>query len=165
MASKPDFIPLADWSFVLSICGWNPELPYLIGAIGWHETHWGRLGAGKIGWILGYGYWPGSTVKDKYKGLENQLKGANGMIKSHFQFPVTLNSVTDFAVNHWKSSAPRSWASSVFSIFLSIKGGTEPQPTETEIQDHEERITRLELFVELWSAFINAFNKRFGEEK
>ncbi|GAI12177.1 unnamed protein product, partial [marine sediment metagenome] len=54
--------------------------PYLIAAIGWHETHWRRLGAGVRGWILGYGYFPGSTVKEKYRGLENQLKGACPMI-------------------------------------------------------------------------------------
>lgn len=163
--SKPDYIPEGDWNLVNQICNSNPAEPFLVAAIGWHETHWGRLGAGKIGWILGYGYYPGSPYKEKYKGLTNQLKGAHGMISSHFNFPVSLNSTTDFAVNHWKSSAPRSWAASVFSIYSNLDKDISPQPTETEIQDHEVRITRLELFVDLWTAFINAFNERFGSEK
>ncbi|GAH98946.1 unnamed protein product, partial [marine sediment metagenome] len=73
---RPDFIPSADWTVVVRYCENYNITPYLIAAIGWHETHWGKLGAGRYGWILGYGYFPGSTVKEKYRGLENQLKGA-----------------------------------------------------------------------------------------
>ena len=148
--AKPDFIPEADWALVLKYANNFENEPYLIAGIGWHETHWGRLGAGKIGWILGYGYWPGSTVKDKYRGLTNQLKGANSMIVDHLNLPITLNNVTDFAVNHWKSSAPGAWASSVFSIYSNIAKGIIVQYTETERQDITEVINKVDFIFEFF---------------
>ncbi len=141
---KPDFIPTSDWNTVLSICGSYGVDPFLIGAIGWHETHWGKLGAGKIGWILGYGYFPGSTVAEKYKGLLNQVTGACGMISGHLLQPITEVNMISFAVNTWRSSAPESWARSVYSIYVSIKGNYTPPVTDTEIQDVGQRITELE---------------------
>jgi hypothetical protein len=163
--SKPDFIPESDWNLVLRYANNFENEPYLIAGIGWHETHWGRLGAGKIGFILGYGYWPGSTVKDKYKGLTNQLKGANNMLVDHLNLPITLNNVTDFAVNHWKSSAPRSWASSVYSIFSNIAKGIIPQFTETERQDLTEVIEKVNFIYEFFEAIMIKLKERFGNER
>jgi len=75
--AKPKFMSDADWELVKSICLDYGVSPYLIAAIGWHETHWGRLGAGKIGWILGYGYFPGSKVKGlKINFMEHVTKSA-----------------------------------------------------------------------------------------
>lgn len=168
--SKPDYISVADWNLVNQICNVNTQEPYLIGAIGWHETHWGLLGAGKIGFILGFGYWSGSTVKEKYRGLENQLKGAHDMIRSYFTFPVTQNSVDSFAVNHWRSSAPLSWSKSVYNIFLNISQGIYPKPTETEIVDYGKIITTVNnidvrvLILENSLSLLKAIFKRLGEE-
>lgn len=141
---RPNFISETDWQLVTSICQRYNVDPYLIAAIGKHETQWGTAGAGKIGWILGYGYFPGSTVKEKYKGLENQVIGALNQFSKYMQSPLTLQSITDLAVNHWKSSAPGSWAKSVYSIYISIAGGYNPPVTDTEIQDLTDRITELE---------------------
>ncbi|GAI79936.1 unnamed protein product [marine sediment metagenome] len=131
MAKRPDFISEADWSLVEKYCTIYNFTPYLIAAIGWHETHWGRLGAGVRGWILGYGYFPGSTVKEKYRGLENQLKGACPMIAKYFKFPVTQSSCINFAIYHWKPSAPTAWGKSVYSIYSSLEKGITPQVTPT----------------------------------
>jgi hypothetical protein len=132
--AKPNFISNADWQLVLKYASDFPNEEYLIAAIGWHETNWGRLGAGKIGWILGYGYYPGSAVAEKYKGLENQLIGACGMLRDHFSPPITLASVRTFSINNWKASAPESWANSVYKIYVSLIGGVEPEiPEEVEI--------------------------------
>lgn len=142
--SKPSFIPDTDWNTVQSICKSYGVDPYFIAAIGWHETHWGQLGAGKIGWILGFGYFPGSTVAEKYKGLVNQLNGACKMIGDYLKTPITLQNVTDFATGHWKSGAPEAWARSVYSIYTSLGGSYEPPKTDTEIQDLSKRISELE---------------------
>lgn len=117
---KPTYINNTDWNLVNFICTSNPEEPYLIAAIGWHETKWGTIGAGPGGWHLGYGYYGSIPTAAKYKGLEKQLIGAHVMILVHFKFPVTLESVTDFAVNHWKSSVPTAWAKSVYNKFVMI---------------------------------------------
>jgi len=163
--TKPDFIPSADWSIILVVCGQYGVDPLFIAAIGWHETHWGRLGAGKIGFILGYGYWPGSTVKDKYKGLRAQLKGACGMIKSHLNLPITLISVTDFAVNHWKSSAPRGWAKSVYSIYHNLTGGITPPRTDTEVVDQSDKIIFTQAEVIFFKSIYEFLERIFGNEQ
>ncbi len=158
---KPDFIPTADWNLILRHANSFLNEPYLIAGIGWHETHWGRLGAGKIGFILGYGYWPGSTVKEKYKGLTKQLKGANKMLVDHYSRPITLDHTTDFAVNHWKSSAPRSWAKSVYSIYSNLKKGIIPIHTDTEVEDLTERVVELEYHIKFFEALLKKIKEVF----
>ena len=158
--SKPNFIPDSDWSAVIAICDrWKVD-PYLIAAIGWHETHWGQLGAGKIGWILGYGYFPGSTVAEQYKGLYKQVEGACKQIARDMQLPITLVNVTNFAVDSWKSGAPRDWAKSVFSIYISIRSDYEIPVTDTEIVDLTKRVDTLELA----NSFMKALFIKLGKE-
>ena len=159
--TKPDFIPDSDWNLVLRYANNFSNEPYLIAGIGWHETHWGVLGAGKIGFILGFGYWSGSTVKEKYKGLTNQLKGANKMLVEHYHRPITLSNTTDFAVNHWKSSAPRSWAKSVYSIYFNLEKGEIPIDTDTEIQDLTDRIVDLEYHIKFFNAILKKLKEVF----
>lgn len=163
--SRPNFIPEADWSTVKTICARWKVNPYFIAAIGWHETHWGRLGAGVTGWILGYGYFPGSTVKEKYKGLFKQIEGACIMITNHLKLPITLVNVIDFAVNHWKSGAPRSWAQSVYSIWSNLAKDIQPQPTDTEVQDLTKRVETVEYTVNLFKELISKLAKEFGNER
>lgn len=118
--SKPKFIAQPDWDIVINICQPQGFNPYIIAAIGWHETHWGTLGAGLIGWILGYGYFPGSTVKEKYKGLKNQVEAAVAMIQRSGEDMNSLVSWTRFATNYWKPSAPSAWAKSCWNIFTNL---------------------------------------------
>ena len=168
--SKPNFISGSEWQLVNSICNSNSQEPYLIAAIGWHETHWGLLGAGKLGFILGFGYYPGSTLLDKYRGLENQLKGADSMIRSNLNFPVTQNTLDDFAVNHWKSSAPLSWSKSVFSIFVNISQGIFPVQTDTEIKEIKDMVITVDGIDRKVTIRENAINllkelfKKIGDE-
>ncbi|MBA7591663.1 hypothetical protein ES708_33823 [subsurface metagenome] len=163
--SKPNFIPQTDWSAVKTICArWKVD-PYFIAAIGWHETHWGKLGAGPIGWVLGYGYFPGSTVKDKYKGLYKQIEGACKQIARDMQLPITLVNVTNFAVESWKSGAPRSWAKSIYSIWSNLTKDIQPQPTETEVQDLTKRVETIEYAVNLFQELIIKLAKEFGDER
>lgn len=116
---KPNYIPDNDWQFVNSICDTHPEEPYMVGAIGWHETKWGTIGI-KRPFICGYAYFGGGKYLSKYKGFENNIKGTHNFIKKHMKFPVTLESLTEFAVNHWKSSVPTGWAKGVYKQFIEI---------------------------------------------
>ena len=118
--NKSNYINNEDWQLVNSICTFNPEEPYLIAAIGWHETNWNTNPKSPKDYHLGFGYYKGSKILAKVKGLANQLKYAHEFIVRHFIFPVTLQSTTDFAVNHWKSSVPIAWAKSVYNQFVSI---------------------------------------------
>ena len=158
--SKPNFITEADWANVKVICEhWKVD-PYLIAAIGWHETNWGREGAGKIGWILGYGYFSGSTVKEKYKGLYKQVDGALAQYHTWMQSPLTLASITNLAVEHWRSGAPEAWARSVYSIYVSLKSDYVMPVTDTEIVALSKRVD----VVELSDSFMKALFIKLGKE-
>ncbi|MBC7343853.1 MAG: hypothetical protein H5U03_00170 [Clostridia bacterium] len=115
-----EILPLEEWVIVRNIAGEYAQDPKLVVAIGWHETHWGRLGAGREGWILGYGYFPGSKVKEKYRGLENQLRGACWQMQRDLKKPLTYANLLDFAVNSWRPGNPQAWAQSVWSIYQSL---------------------------------------------
>ena len=163
--SKPDFIPEADWQATVAICSrWKVD-PYFIAAIGWHETHWGKLGAGVNGWILGYGYFPGSTVKEKYRGLYKQVEGACQQISRDMKLPITLVNVINFAVTSWKSGAPRSWAASIFSIWSNLVKGIIPPYTPTEIEDVSDRVEIITYVVNLLEELITKLAKEFGHER
>lgn len=140
--SKPDFVPSGDWNLVTSIATAFPQEPYLIAAIGWHETNWGRIGAGPGGWYLGYGYYPGSPVKEKYRGLAAQIRGAHAQISRDLKLPLTQSSLTTFALDSWRSSAPVSWARSVWSIYSGLvgEGVSEAPPAVSEEEEEEETV-------------------------
>jgi len=46
-----------EWSYIVEKCFPAKVKPELIAAIGWHETHWGRLGMGRYGYHLGVSCW------------------------------------------------------------------------------------------------------------
>ncbi|MBA7587599.1 hypothetical protein ES708_29630 [subsurface metagenome] len=163
--ARPDFIPTADWSAVKTICArWKVD-PYFIAAIGWHETHWNTHPRSPKDFHLGYGYFPGSTVKEKYKGLYKQVEGACKQIARDMKLPITLVNVTNFAVESWRSGAPRNWAKSVYSIWYSLTKGITPQVTDTEVQDLTKRVETVEYAVNLFKELISKLAKEFGDER
>lgn len=69
---RPKFIPAGDWNIVSSLAKAAGVDPALMAAIGWWETHWGKLGDGRKGNLLGVGSFDsGSTYK--YAGVKNQI--------------------------------------------------------------------------------------------
>ena len=110
-----------EWELVKRISNEYNVDPLLIIAIGWHETNWGRLGAGRYGWHLGYGYYPGSKVKEKYQGLENQLRGACWQIGRDLKLPLTHESLTEFAKTSWKPGSPELWANAVWYYYQQLE--------------------------------------------
>lgn len=118
-----DIMPESDWRKTQEIARIYNVPPELLAAIGWHETHWGQLGAGRQGWYLGYGYYPGSTVKEQYRGLVPQLQGAARQIAGFFQGQeLTWENWQRFAEQSWRPGNPEAWARSTWSIFQSLQG-------------------------------------------
>lgn len=162
--ARPSFIPEADWQATVTICSkWKVD-PYFIAAIGWHETHWNTHPRSPKNYHLGYGWFPGSTVKEKYKGLLMQIEGACKQISRDMQLPITLVNVTHFAVTSWRSSTPTAWAKSIYSIWFSLTKGIQPQPTDTEVQDLSKRVETIEYTVKLFQELIIKLSKEFEDE-
>lgn len=118
---RPEFVPYADWKLVLKYAKENNIDPHLVAAIGWHETHWGKLGAGLKGYILGYG-WPNGVHRiKKFEGFENQIKYATRQIARDLGKEVTAKKLDKFAHTSWKPSVPSAWAKSVYRIYTSLE--------------------------------------------
>ncbi|MGB9772344.1 MAG: hypothetical protein ACPLX7_10290, partial [Candidatus Kapaibacteriota bacterium] len=102
-----DMVTRSQWETIVRICSKYKVNPGLILAIGWHETQWGRLGAGQQGWYLGYGYYPGSTVAEQYRGLENQLEGACKHIQAYLNpYPLDYAHLLSYSKNYWRAGDP-----------------------------------------------------------
>lgn len=62
------------WDLILKYAKQYDTDPALIAAIGQHETRWGELGAGKIGFETGYGYYGPGNYDPAFQGLETQVE-------------------------------------------------------------------------------------------
>ena len=110
--------------------------PNLIAAIGWHETHWNQLGAGRDGYTLGYGVPSSGERLTKYQGTENQVRGAAGKISRWQTFlgrALTIADMDAFAFGKrsnpsaplgWQPDDPGAWARSVSRIWSGLSGNT-----------------------------------------
>jgi len=83
---KPDFVQDSQWKYILRQCIENNCNPYLIVAIGIHETGWGALGWGRKGFILGVGCFSENNADYNFQGFENQIKWAASQLGKFFWF-------------------------------------------------------------------------------
>jgi len=155
-----DIMSQNDWAYVNEVCIPNNVNPKLIAAIGWHETHWGRLGMGKYGFHLGVSCWVrGDTLykRDKekglvdeetyrkvssghlycsttYKGMGKQVLWAVNKFSGRVPYQLGYPDVLDIAENIWKPGNPKAWAESVWKIYSSLEIDMAPvyQPSEPE---------------------------------
>jgi len=136
-----------DWAWVYEYCNRNKVNPLLVVAIGWHETHWGRLGMGKYGYHLGISCWvrnntqyendlkKGLVDRESYsrvssghlycslplKGMKKQVEWCVEHIKGKVPYTIGYPNVLYIAENIWKPGNPKGWADSVWSIYKSIE--------------------------------------------
>lgn len=137
MLSQPE------WEYIFDRCMKAKVNPKLIAAIGWHETHWGRLGMGRHGYFLGISCWKRTQAqyqKDKakgvvdeetrtgtlycdirYKGIEKQVGWAIEKFSGKVPFNPTYQDVLSIARNIWKPGNPEAWAKSVYSIYENLE--------------------------------------------
>lgn len=118
---RPRFISGEEWELVTDYALRFDIDPYLIAAIGWHETHWGKLGAGREGYLLGVGVLDPKTKLKRFQGLENQLRWSASKISKYPLNPANYSHLLNFAMTVWRPGDPVSWAKSVYNIYLSLK--------------------------------------------
>lgn len=158
-----------DWETVKRICAAADANPKLIAAIGWHETHWGRLGMGRYGYHLGVSCWTrtraqyeldkkGGLIDEEtrsgytyglkvFKGLEKQVKWAVDAMQGKVSKEPSYEEILNFAKRVWKPGDPEAWAKSVYSIYKSLEvdyGGVNGDKEGKKIEGIDEVIKVLE---------------------
>jgi len=140
-------MPQNQWAWVHEYCYSNKVNPVLIAAIGWHETHWGRLGMGRYGYHMGISCWVrndaqyqhdlaiGQVDQETYtkvsgghlycsrslKGMQNQVKWAVEHIKGKVPYTIGYPNVLYIAEKIWIPGNPKAWADSVWSIYKNME--------------------------------------------
>ena len=130
---RPSFIPQKDWDIVETYCSKYGVDPYLVAAIGWHETHWGKLGWGKKGYYLGVGCYSKTNANPAFQGLTKQLEWAVPHIADFMAGKLNLPLLILFAKQVWRPGNPEGWANSVFQIWKALRekyAGGVPKPVQ-----------------------------------
>ena len=121
--TKPGEVPYAFWFNAIRAGQEYGVDPYLLAAIGKHETGYGTLGAGRQGYALGYGYGDNTIIskwKDTPGGSINQLRGVAWKIKDQFgSNPISLSSLNSFNKNSWKAT-DQGWGAGVWSAYQNL---------------------------------------------
>ena len=122
--SQPSWMSNTDWATVNYYADNNGIYSELLAAIGWHETHWGRLGWGRSGFHLGVGCYSDANGNYVYQGLENQLAWAAPRLGQYLGLHVTKNNLYNFAREIWRPGNPMAWAAGVYEIYTDLRGTT-----------------------------------------
>lgn len=117
---RPDFIKKADFDKVVLACVESGVNPYLMFAIGVHETGWGTMGWGKSGYILGVGCYDAIHVNESLKGFDNQIGWAVKAVSEFMGFEMSFQALFNFAKYVWKPGNPLTWAKGVFSHYIDL---------------------------------------------
>jgi hypothetical protein len=112
----------SDWAKCVYYANKYGTYPELLAAIGWHETHWGRLGWGRYGFYLGVGCYSETEANWYFAGLDRQLDWAAKRLGKYLGRNVTLAALTGFAREVWRPGNPDAWARSVYKIYLQLGG-------------------------------------------
>jgi len=136
-----------EWAWLHNYANSNQVNPVLLAAIGWHETHWGRLGMGRYGYHMGISCWVRNDTQYQYdlargqvdqetytkvssghlycslslKGMQSQVKWAVEHIKGKVPYTIGYPNVLYIAENIWKPGNPKAWASSVWTIYRDME--------------------------------------------
>lgn len=121
--TAPGDVPAEFWKEALKYSKQTGADPYLLAAIGKHETGYGTLGAGRDGFALGYGYYAPGNFNINYMDIPGrydvQLYSAGRQINSFFgSKPVTQDSIKAFMEQSWKPG-DQNWYKGVWSIYES----------------------------------------------
>ncbi|MGB9660648.1 MAG: hypothetical protein ACPL5F_01350 [Moorellaceae bacterium] len=118
---KPSWMPESDWVLVKQVAAQYGIDPYLLAAIGWHETHWGQSGWGRYGYTLGVGAYSEDYADPKYKGLYAQLMEGARIISRYIKGSATPEQLRQLAYEGWRPEDPESWAGSVGRIYTQLR--------------------------------------------
>lgn len=114
----PGSIPNSDWALAQKWGGAYGVDPLLLVAIGFHETHWGTLGDGRKGNVLGVGSFD-SGSSYQWAGVDNQLHEGAKILSQH-----GVHSIADVRAGKasWWATDP-SWKNGVSTWYDQLKGG------------------------------------------
>lgn len=133
---KPKFVSDSEWKILQQYCSKYGVPPELVAAIGWHETQWGRAGAGRQGYYLGVGVPSKGPILSSAAGLERQLttrmlytgKPWIASLGDYVaRYGVNYNAVLAFGREVHRPDDPYSWARSIWSIYTNMLGGEESE--------------------------------------
>lgn len=125
-----EIMPADEWAAVLDAADGNVEKAKVMVAIGWHETHWGRLGWGRYGYHMGVGAYSANSAAPEYKGLDKQLAWTTERLGSQESY-----SLEDLQWYGREIQRPTSaegintgnqWGQSVYSIYRGLVVDYEP---------------------------------------
>lgn len=118
---KPDFVLQEEWEYLMRSCIGNGVNPYIVIAIGLHETGWGELGWGKLGYILGVGCFSETKSDPAFQGYDAQITWATNALGKFLDLQPTEEELAEFAGKIWKPGAPEAWAKSVYALFQKMQ--------------------------------------------
>ena len=101
--------------------------PFLIFAIGLHETDWGNKGWGRHGYILGVGCYNEKDSDESLRGFHQQIEWACRAISEFIGFRVTEQALLNFAKYVWKPGNPAVWAADVWSRYVYLVNSYAPE--------------------------------------
>jgi len=130
MAGRPSFMSQQDWELVCYYANKYNTDPYLLAAIGWHETHWGQLGAGRSGYYFGVGVYDSGEIASQFRGLEKQLAWAARVAGILVGTRVTLEAIERMRVQPIPGlkdgvyASDPGWSWGVWNVYIGIVNGT-----------------------------------------
>lgn len=122
--AQPSWIPSDQWAFLVDQAAQYHTYPEVFAAIGWWETHWGAVGAGRQGYILGVGVPSAGPEQSAYQGLAAQIAWtaprAGRVIDQHANYASFLA----YARTIQRPTDPVAWAQGVWAVYQQIGGPT-----------------------------------------
>lgn len=119
-------VSAADWHLVQTIGQKYGVDPYILVAIGLHETQWGTAGAGRQGYTLGVGVPDGGGLQTQYQGLSAQLDQAARILVRN-----GVHNIQDIAAGKLapsngqvKYASDPGWSNNVIGIYNQIRGSS-----------------------------------------
>jgi len=145
-----------EWNYILERCIPAKVKPELIVAIGWHETHWGRLGMGRYGYHLGVTCWERNESEFKsakaqgiidwetysktkkghlfcsiyYKGYKRQVDWAVNLIKDIVPLDFDFDDLKRLNRKWIPEDKAYNWARGVWRVYTELEDDLSPRIRE-----------------------------------
>lgn len=124
--SRPSWVPAGDWATLEAYAARYDSYPEVYAAIGWWETHWGQLGAGRQGYILGVGVPSSGAEQSQYQGLAAQLDWTAPRVQTVIDRHPDYAAFLQYAQSVQRPSAPVAWAKGVWAVYQGLGAPTVP---------------------------------------
>lgn len=122
--SRPSWVPATQWTTLTQYAAQYDSYPEVYAAIGWWETHWGQLGAGRQGYILGVGVPSSGAEQSQYQGLAAQLNWTAPRVQTVIDRHPNYAAFLQYAQSVQKPSAPVAWAKGVWAVYQTLGAPT-----------------------------------------